>query len=150
MYRDVNTDHYPPAAELPGPGGAPDALGNPSLTQFLNPFVENNQLTYQCPMDIANPPGRTQSYFATYGLSYDYYVFNYFKSAGTMNLTEVNIEALARDPTTGQKGAGSSAVLIMMDLADGVNGNPPFAPHGPAGQAASLNYLYADGHVAAQ
>jgi prepilin-type N-terminal cleavage/methylation domain-containing protein/prepilin-type processing-associated H-X9-DG protein len=150
MYRDNNTDHYPPAAELPGPGGTNDALGNPPLMKFLNPYVENNQLTYQCPSDVPNSPARNQSYFATYGISYDYVVFRFFAQTGTMNLTEPQIEALARDPITGSKGAGSSAVQIMFDLADGVTTNPPFAPHGPAGQAASLNYLYADGHVTTQ
>jgi prepilin-type N-terminal cleavage/methylation domain-containing protein/prepilin-type processing-associated H-X9-DG protein len=146
MYRSDYEDSYPPAAE--GPDPLPTSPPFPAaftkrVMFYLDRYVESNQTTYHCPMDVANPPGRPSPYFDTYGISYDYFVFTYFaRVPNSTRLTEPQLEGFTN--------RGSSQIQLMFDFADGVTGNPPFAPHGPPGQAASKNYLYADGHVETQ
>lgn len=126
MYRDNNQDRYPVAAELP----TVNPLGYPTIMSFLDPYVEKNQQTYNCPMDIG-PGGGAPSYFVAAGISYEYLVVKII--ADGKPHTEVELE--------GKRNMGSSQIQIMYDFL-------PF--HGPSGVAASTNYLYADGHVEAQ
>lgn len=128
MYRDTNSDMYPVAAELPIP--SVNVLGYPPLTQFLNPYVENNGQVFNCPMDVG-PAGGTTSYFTQCGISYDYPTFT-FAPAGKP-LTQKQVE--------GNLNRGSSQIQCLYDYM-------PF--HGPSGVFSSKNYLYCDGHVEAQ
>lgn len=124
MYRDNNQDKYPVAATVPTIGT------DPPLMQFLNPYVEGNQQTYNCAMDVG-AGGGAASDFVTYGISYQYLVPAIFADGKAH--TEVQIE--------GNRNKGSSQIQIMYDMR-------PY--HGPSGVASSTNYLYADGHVEAQ
>jgi prepilin-type N-terminal cleavage/methylation domain-containing protein len=134
MYRDNNTDHYPQAAALPNPANNP--LGYQSLTVYLGPYVEGNQQTFNCPMDIGQITGGSvpgqQSFFAQCGISY-YYDIRIVLSATGQPLTEPQIE--------GAQKAGSSQIKFLRDMD---------VFHGPQGIAASQNYLYCDGHVETQ
>jgi prepilin-type processing-associated H-X9-DG protein len=136
MYRQDFGDTYPPAAELPSLN-----VGFTPLMKFLDRYVENNQQTYNCPMDVGNPsaipPAPTQSYFDSNGISYDYAFFQFVlvhpPPLGPQGPTEVWIE--------GHYNRGSSAIQVMYDYL-------PY--HGAPGVASSKNYLYCDGHVESQ
>ena len=125
MYLDDNSSRYPDAAEIPDP----TLTTRPSIMFFLDRYVENNQLTYQCPMDGTGDS--TKNYFATYGTSYHYTVPIAIAFYGIPTHTPT------REQLTGYLNRGSSNVSITTEC-DNFHG---------AKTTLDRNYLYADGHV---
>lgn len=125
MYRDNNSNRYPDAAEVPDP----TITTRPSIMTFLNPYVENNQQTYQCPMDGTGDSQK--NYFATLGTSYEYTipVAVAFYGISTPTPTEEMLEGAAR------KGSSDISISTELDNFHGAKGTP------------NRNYLFADGHV---
>jgi prepilin-type N-terminal cleavage/methylation domain-containing protein/prepilin-type processing-associated H-X9-DG protein len=124
MYWDISERHYPDAASIPDP----TLSLKPSIRVYLDQFVENNERTYQCPMDGGGDTGI--NYFEKYATSYEYLIP---VTAAMMGLppgpSEEQVEAVLK--------RGSSAVIMMNDCDNF---------HGPTG-AADRNIIYADGHV---
>jgi prepilin-type N-terminal cleavage/methylation domain-containing protein/prepilin-type processing-associated H-X9-DG protein len=118
MYRDNNYNRYPDAAELPSL-----TPNRPPLMKLLDPYVENNQMTYACPMDLV--------YFETQGISYEY------PNAMFANQTEEQVE--------GTWNRGSSQLTLLWDF-DPFHG-PGTTGATPTPGSADRNFLFADGHV---
>lgn len=125
MYRDTSDNRYPDAAQLPDPA----ITTRPSIMTFLNPYVENNQQTYHCPMDGAGDS--RINYFDKYGTSYEYVV------PLTVGVFGIPSRTPKEEELEGFSKRGSSDVLLCDDFDNF---------HGPKGSA-DRNFLYADGHV---
>jgi prepilin-type N-terminal cleavage/methylation domain-containing protein/prepilin-type processing-associated H-X9-DG protein len=125
MYRDDNFNRYPDAAQLPIL-----TPNRPPLMKFLNPYVENNQATYACPMDVALPPAQPQSYYDANGISYEYNVT-------FANQTEEQVEIAWNQ--------GSSQLVLLWDF--GPFHGPGTTGVNPTPGSADRNFLFADGHV---
>jgi prepilin-type N-terminal cleavage/methylation domain-containing protein/prepilin-type processing-associated H-X9-DG protein len=127
MYRDNWADRYPDAAQVPDP----TLTSRPSLSRYLDPYVENNQQTYFCPSDGM---GDTHvNYFGVYGISYEYIVplTVAFFGIQTRTPTEKQLE----DAT--QKGSSALSLLDDLDNFHGAKNS----------NGADRNFLFADGHV---
>jgi prepilin-type N-terminal cleavage/methylation domain-containing protein/prepilin-type processing-associated H-X9-DG protein len=129
MYCDNNKGAFPIAADFPGIDIDPTTglllppVNSPSL---VAPYVEENLKVWDCPMDYNKPPSPyAPSYYATIGLSYEYF---------GVQISRLNNKTLLRVVET----TGSSKTLMAADL-DPV--------HGPLFTQSSRNYLYCDGHL---
>jgi prepilin-type N-terminal cleavage/methylation domain-containing protein/prepilin-type processing-associated H-X9-DG protein len=117
MYRDNSGNRYPDAAQLPDPLITPKR----SLVTYLGVYCENNNQTFDCPMDVGATNPTQTIYFDTYGISYEY------PTAIFALKTEEQVEGAANK--------GSSALIVLYDYE---------AFHGGG---AGFNFLYCDGHV---
>jgi prepilin-type N-terminal cleavage/methylation domain-containing protein/prepilin-type processing-associated H-X9-DG protein len=115
MYLDNNAGRFPMAVEFP------QQASDPSIADFLNPYVENNPQIFRCPCDWVD-------YQRFQGLSYDYPAS--FPPPGLAGETVQQIDA---DGTS-----GSSNISVLFDYG---------WYHGPRFSPAARNFLYADGHV---
>jgi prepilin-type N-terminal cleavage/methylation domain-containing protein len=146
MYRGDNSDYYPPAYSCGGspyssdafnvgfPSPPADASGAlPSLNKLIAAYCENNQQTFNCPMDVPTAGNNNggNPYYPQYGSSY-YYLFIKLSLDGKP-ITEVQIE--------GSQKKGSSQIQIVNDVD---------LFHGSKGVASAQNFLYCDGHVESQ
>lgn len=144
MYRGDFSDYYPPAysyggnpypddgfnSGFPSPPATAGAL--PSLNKLIGPYCENNQATFNCPMDVPTVGNNNggKAYFPQYGTSY-YYLFIKLTLDGKA-ITEAQIEG-------GKKGSSQVQIVYDVDLF-----------HGSKGVASAQNFLYCDGHVESQ
>jgi prepilin-type N-terminal cleavage/methylation domain-containing protein/prepilin-type processing-associated H-X9-DG protein len=114
MYRNTNGGRFPNAAILPSV-----TPNQPSIVQFLLPYVQNDTAFFHCPSD--------NTYFAAQGTSYEY---------AAPRLAGKTLEDLLQ--TRGRAPARLDLIWVLYDF--GPFHGSPFDPN-------CRNFLYADGHV---
>jgi prepilin-type N-terminal cleavage/methylation domain-containing protein/prepilin-type processing-associated H-X9-DG protein len=125
---------FPFSAQMPS-----RTLARPSLVTTLAPYMEANNLVYNCPGDIyyINLDGSfdySTSFFTKEGLSYEYIADN--PSSGALaNKTRPQVYG-SKDSMTNIRNA---ATIILANDFDSF--------HGPSGDTGSRNFVFLDGHA---
>jgi prepilin-type N-terminal cleavage/methylation domain-containing protein len=147
---------FPSAVRIPTKPTDPQ-----SIAVVLAPYCEGNTSVWKCPKDAMGPTGQT--YFDTYGTSYEYYVDQVCKltavpgppaSSQWIGETVTQLEASRTGARSGLMwipAVGDFAVSNPSNSptfsTDYVFDEPVGGPHGNPMLASSILILYADGHV---